>query len=179
MTLASKLRPAAALALLAALAASTVPAAAAEVPAPRTRSSTAGAPRPPAALADLAWLAGTWRGEGLGGSVEDFWAEPRAGAMPGLFRLVRDGAVVFYEILALVESEGSLELRLKHFHADLKGWEEKDQVRVFPLVARSEREWFFDSITFTRLGEDELEVVVAIQRDGKVREELFRYRRVR
>jgi hypothetical protein len=147
---------------------------------PRTRTAAPGAPRPAATLADLAWLVGTWQGKGLGGFTEDIWAEPRAGAMPGLFRVVKDGQVLFYEILTFVESEGSLELRLKHFHPDLKGWEERDQVRSFPLVAKSERELFFDHITFTRLGDDEFECVVAIRSaDGTEREEPFHYRRVR
>jgi len=149
-------------------------------PARRTRSATPGAARPAASLADVAWLVGTWQGEGLGGFTEDIWAEPRAGAMPGLFRVVKDGHVLFYEILTFVESEGSLELRLKHFHADLRGWEEKDEVRSFPLVERGERDLFFAGITFTRLGDDEFECVVAIRSgDGAAREEPFRYRRVR
>ena len=39
---------------------------------------------------DFAWLAGYWRGEGLGGVCEEIWSEPLAGSMIGLFRLVRN-----------------------------------------------------------------------------------------
>jgi hypothetical protein len=38
--------------------------------------------------------------------------------MMGMFRLVKDGKVVFYEFLTLVEHEGSLLLKLKHDRAD-------------------------------------------------------------
>jgi hypothetical protein len=130
---------------------------------------------PPATLADAAWLAGTWQGEGLGGWVEDVWGEPRAGAMPGMFRLVKDGSVVFYEILSIVEKDGSLELRLKHFNADLTGWEEKDKVLAFPLSEKSEGKLRFGGISYART-EDGLLCVVAIRgKDGVVREEPFRF----
>lgn len=128
---------------------------------------------PPATLADAAWLAGTWQGEGLGGWVEDVWGEPRAGSMPGMFRLVKDGAVVFYEILAIVEKGGSLELRLKHFGPDLVGWEEKDKVLAFPLSEKSEEKLRFGGIAYERT-EAGMRCVVSIRgKDGAVRDEPF------
>ena len=39
----------------------------------------------PATLADAAWLVGAWRGEGLGGAVQEVWGEPVAGRMVGTF----------------------------------------------------------------------------------------------
>jgi len=137
-------------------------------------------PRPEATLKDVAWLEGHWRGTGLGGQAEDLWSSPAGGAMPGIFRLVKDGAVVFYELMTLVEAEGSLELRLKHFHADLKGWEEKDKVLSFPLTKREPGKFQFGGILFERSGEHELTVTVSIrQRDGTVKDEPFRFQRVR
>jgi len=134
--------------------------------------------RPQASLRDVAWLTGRWVGTGLGGQVEDLWSTPAAGAMPGMFRLVKDGAVQFYELMTLVEVEDSLELRLKHFHADLKGWEEKDRVLTFPLSRREGNALVFGGIRFERVQDDQLHVTVSIrQRDGTVKDEVFRFRR--
>lgn len=136
------------------------------------------AARPKATLADAAWLVGDWRGTGLGAEVQDIWSVPMGGAMLGASRVVRDGKVIFYEILTIAEENGSLLLRLKHFNPDLKGWEEKDETRDFPLVRVTPDALWFDGMTFRRLGDDEIQVWVAIgAKDGTVREEEFRYRR--
>ena len=134
--------------------------------------------RPLATLEDAAWLEGDWRGTGLGADVQDIWTAPMGGAMLGASRVVRGGAVVFYEILTLVEKNGSLLLRLKHFHPDLKGWEARDETREFRLVGLSDEELWFDGMTFRRLGADSIEVWVAIgAKDGSVREEHFLFER--
>jgi predicted aldo/keto reductase-like oxidoreductase len=68
-------------------------------------------------------------------------------------------------------------MRLKHFHADLKGWEEKDEVREFALVAKEEGAMHFDGMSFHPKG-DALTVYLAIEHeDGKVTEEKFEYAR--
>lgn len=134
--------------------------------------------RPTATLADAAWLEGDWRGRGLGADVQDLWTAPMGGAMLGASRVVRDGTVVFYEILTLLEKDESLLLRLKHFHPDLKGWEERDETRDFRLLRLADDELWFDGMTFRRLDEDRLEVWVAIGgKDGSVREEQFLFER--
>src|SRR5262245_45051261 len=69
-----------------------------------------GTQAPAATIADLAWLAGHWTGEGLGGFTEEVWSPPRNGAMVGMFRLVRDDKPVFYELLTVAEEKGSLML---------------------------------------------------------------------
>src|SRR5262245_31328303 len=104
------------------------------LPDPLLREFVAGAPRRPATLRDVAWLQGDWVGTGLGGDVEESWGPPGAGAMLARFRFVKGGKPVFYELVALAEAEGSLELRVKHFSPDLVSWEEKDKAQVFPLV---------------------------------------------
>jgi hypothetical protein len=93
--------------------------------------------------------------------------------MPGMFRLVKDGAVVFYELLAIVEKGGSLELRLKHFGPDLAGWEEKDKVLAFPLSEKSEGRLRFGGIAYERT-EAGMRCVVSMRgKDGAVRDEPF------
>ena len=150
-------------------------------PTPNTRALQPGAERPQAKVEALAWIAGHWRGPGLGGTSEEVWTEPSGGAMLGMFRsLGPDGEVRFYELFTLgPDDEGSLTIRLKHFNPDMTGWEEKDEMVTFPLVALSEDAAWFDRLTFHRAGPDELHVHLAIgQPDGTAREETFRYHRI-
>ncbi len=144
-----------------------------------TLELAAGAARPPATIADVAWIAGHWRGDGLGGLNEEIWSPPLFGRMIGMYRLVKDGQLAFHELLTLMEDAGSLTLRLKHFDADLKGWEEKEEVREFKLVKLTADAAWFAGLTFRRLDAEHAEVWVAIHhRDGSVAEECFAYQRV-
>jgi hypothetical protein len=89
----------------------------------------------------------------------------------------RDG-IAFSEILSIAEIDGTLEYRLKHFNADLTGWEEKDEMARFPLVALEEGAAYFDGLTLRRDGPDGLVAAVRMERaDGTGRDLVFRYRR--
>jgi hypothetical protein len=144
----------------------------------RTFKLAAGAKPPAATLADMAWLAGHWTGEALGGVSEEIWSAPGAGAMMGMYRLIKNGKPVFYELLTIVEENGSLALRLKHFHPNLTGWEEKDKTVDFPLVALEKGAVHFEGMSFHPREDGTLVVYLAIgQKDGSVREEAFPYKR--
>lgn len=170
------IRPAAA-ALLLLFAA--LPAAAQTRPTPNTLGLEPGQAGPRATLADVAWLAGHWQGPALGGYSEEIWGAPLGGSMMGSYKLVRGDSVIFYEILALVEDDTTLVMRLKHFGADLTGWEERDEVVSFPLVRITPTEAYFEGMTIRRQGPDGLQIQLAMhQEDGSAREEEFRYRRV-
>ena len=137
-------------------------------------------PGPTATLGDMRWLVGHWKGTGLGGVSEEMWSEPAGGAMMGMYRLITKDAVTFYEFLTLVEEQGSLALKLKHFNPDLTGWEEKDRFVTFRLAKLTATEAWFGGLTFRRLGDDRLEIFLALRgRDGGVREETFVMERVR
>jgi hypothetical protein len=129
----------------------------------------------------MAWFAGRWTGTGLGGVTEETWSEPAAGAMMGMFRLVKDEKVVFYEFLTLVEHEGSLLLKLKHFNPDLTGWEEKAEFVSFRLLEVASDSVYFGGLTFRREGPDRVTVFLALKDrgTGNVREEAFPMGRVR
>jgi hypothetical protein len=164
-----------AVAVVVAVALVTIPCAAQEPSAetPHTLRLAAGAFAPAAGIGDMRWLVGHWKGTGLGGVSEEIWADPAGGVMMGMFRLVQKGAPSFYEFMHLAEENGSLVLRLKHFNADLTGWEEKDRFVTFPLVKMGRNEAFFSGLTFRRASDDRLEIYLALGQDGKVREEKF------
>lgn len=135
---------------------------------------------PAAKLSDLAWMAGSWDGPGIAGAPStESWSPAGGGQMPGHFRQLNpDGSVMFYELLALAEKDGSLVLRLKHFNADLTGWEEKATVREFPLSAVSRDRWEFSGIAYQREGRNRMTVTVLIRNADKSQETLtFRLRR--
>jgi hypothetical protein len=155
-----------------------------ESPTPNTIRLKAGAARPQATLDILAWLAGgVWRGDGLGGVTEEAWSRPAAGAMMGMFRAVRTDAdgreqVGFYEFLTFVEQEGTLALKLKHFNADLTGWEEKGSFVTFRLARVTPDTIYFDGLTFRREGRDKMTIFLALrEQSGTLREEAFHYTR--
>jgi hypothetical protein len=134
---------------------------------------------PPATLADVSWLAGHWRGEMFGGIAEALWAPPMGGSMMGSYRLIEDGAVTFYELIIIVEDNGSLIMKVKHFHPDLIGWEEKEGMHEFPLVQVTADAIFFDGLTYIKDDEDTRRVVLLVGReDGGVEEVEFTYHRV-
>lgn len=133
---------------------------------------------PRATLQDIAWIQGHWKGEAFGGIVEEIWTPPLGGSMMCAFKLVVNNEVRFYEIVTLSEENSTLMLRLKHFHKDLKGWEEKDETVDFPLVKVTPGKMFFDGFTFERISENEMNIYVIIEQEGKEREATFNYRRV-
>jgi hypothetical protein len=140
----------------------------------------AAAAGPSATLADLAWMEGSWHGEGIAGApAVEAYSAAADGAMPGHFRQLNpDGSVMFYELIAFVEAEGSLVLKLKHFNADLTGWEEKDDVRSFPLTEVGEGRWAFGGIVYERTGASTMLVSVAMRNDDGSRESLtFTFRK--
>ncbi len=132
----------------------------------------------PASIEDVAWLAGNWKGEGFGGIIEEAWAPPLGGTMMGMFRLVNDDKVNFYELMVLEESEGSLVLRVKHFTSEFEAWEEKEESIAFRLVRLGDKQAFFSGLTIHRIDEETLlTYLVMHSRDGKVSEKLLRFKK--
>ena len=111
--------------------------------------------------------------------AEEVWLPESGGAMLGTFRSLQSGQVAFYEILTLTSNaSGQLELRLKHFHPDLKGWEERDQVQVWALTRVEGEAFAFGPIVLRREGAETLVVTVTMKlEDGSRKDEVFRFRR--
>lgn len=133
--------------------------------------------RPPATLEDVTWLAGSWEGEGFGMSFEEVWNPPSAGSMIGLFKVMQGDDVAFYEILLLVEEEGSLSLKVKHFNPDFTAWEDKADYVDFRFIKAEENAIHFSGISFYRLSDDEMHGYIVMKNGDEVREEKLVYRR--
>lgn len=99
--------------------------------------------------------------------------------MVGYFRLVRDGKPVFYEILTLLEVEGSVEMRLKHVNPDMTGWEEKANFVTFKLAKHDSTGAYFGPFTIKRTGPDGWEGFLALSQNGQTREEKFVLKRAK
>lgn len=136
-----------------------------------------GASSPPANLVDYNWIAGSWKGEAFGGTIEEVWTSASGGSMMGSFKLVVDGKVGFYEHMTITQEGESIHMRLKHFHGDLKGWEEKDETVDFPLVKAEKDKLYFSGLTFEKVDEKAMNVYVVIGMENGVEEVKFSYRK--
>ncbi len=85
-------------------------------------------------IESLKWLSGSWSGIGFGAQCEEVRNLPKANSMMGMFQLIKNEKILIYEFIQIVEENGSLVLKLKHFNADFSGWEEKDKTVDFPLI---------------------------------------------
>jgi hypothetical protein len=133
--------------------------------------------RPAATLNDVSWLVGNWSGEAFGSTFEESWNPPSAGSMIGFFKLMDGDDVVFYELLLLVEEEGSLSLKVKHFNADFTAWEEKADYVTFRYVKSDDDAIHFSGISFYRIDEDTMDGYIVFRSGEEVREEKLAYRR--
>lgn len=130
---------------------------------------------PKADIMDLNWMVGRWEGEGFGGIVEENWNPAIGGTMVGSFRLVKEGAPNFYELLLIVPERESLVYKVKHFNPDMSGWEEKDESVSFPLVRLVQDTAFFEGLTIIRIG-DQLQHFLAFKdKNGKTQEARLTY----
>lgn len=79
-----------------------------------TRTAEASAPPEPrpaplqAAIAQAAWLAGTWTGAAGSNATEERWTPPSGGSMMAISRTLRNDAMNAFEFLCIVERGGGL-----------------------------------------------------------------------
>jgi hypothetical protein len=146
------------------------------------------ATQPVVSLAALTWLAGRWEGELQAGHAEEHWSEPRGGLMMGMFRLVNPaGRTVVLELETFRQIPsgdglpgGAIELRFRHFNADLEPAEEKGATPTLRLAEAGPERFVFEDaypdtprpntprrLILTRTGPDEFRVQVDSMRDGK------------
>ncbi len=135
--------------------------------------------RPPAKLADVSWLVGSWTGTAFGKQFEEVWNPPSAGSMVGFFKLYDEkNGVDFYELLLIKEVEGSLSLLVKHFDANFHSWEEKADYVDFKLVAIKANEIHFSGLSFYKNSDQDVTGYIALRmKDGTVAEHKLVYQR--
>lgn len=133
-------------------------------PAPRTAIA--------ASLPDVAWLAGGWVVEKGETYSEEWWSAPSGDSMVGAWRLSISGRARLFELLTLMEEEGRVVLRIRHFDAKGVAWEEKDRPLVLPLVEKGTRRAVFEGtegeglLRISYLGDAE-SLTVEIEKTGK------------
>jgi hypothetical protein len=136
------------------------------------RTWTDGSVSPAAKINDIRWLVGEWKGNLEGGMQQYTAFQPVGGHMPGFSRgWGQDGSIWFYEINDMVEVNGSLEFRVKHFSGDLANWEEKNEFVRHRLIQRTDRALYFDGLTIVKEGMDHFTVYVRItdgDRKGRI-----------
>ncbi|GLR16132.1 DUF6265 family protein [Portibacter lacus] len=133
---------------------------------------------PSASISSLDWIQGDWRGTAFGGNTEETWNASSGGSLMGMFKLYSDEAVYIYELMTISQEEQTLIMRIKHFNADLTGWEEKDKSVEFKLVQLKDGFAYFDGLTFEKVSEDKMNVYVVIENDDGTKEEhIFPYTR--
>lgn len=143
-----------------------------------TLSMQKGASSPKANLSQITWIEGHWKGEAFGGITEEIWSPPLGGSMMFSFKLVVDGEVNFYELGHIRQLDETLVFELKHFGADLKGWEEKEEVQTFKLVKVEENRLYFEGFTFEKVSAAEINIYGLIhQNDGTEEEVKFNYKK--
>lgn len=98
----------------------------------------AATPRPgvSSVLGDVAFMAGRWVDEEKGTLSEEVWSAPGGDSMMGMWRLSVGGTAKVFEFLTMVEEEGRVTFRLRHFDRRGVAWEEKDKPLVLPLVVK-------------------------------------------
>ena len=135
-------------------------------------------PRPAATLEDVAMLIGSWQGEAFGKTFEESWSTPSNGSMVGMFKLMDGDEISFYELLLLVEEEGSVSMKVKHFNADFTAWEDKPDYVTFEFVSADDDAVHFSGLSFYRVSDDEMVGYISMRYGDEVREEKLTYKRV-
>jgi hypothetical protein len=124
------------------------------------------------------WMVGSWRGKGLGGDCVETWSEPLAGSLVGSFLFAEGGKPIFSELFTISPLENSVTLKLKHFGADMVGWEEKEKFVEFKFVKRVGNRYHFDGLTYIDVSPTQMQAIVRMKRkDGSTSELTFEFER--
>lgn len=138
-----------------------------------------------ATLADVAFMAGHWRGGSAGDVSEEIWTGPEGDGMLGMWRYVGGGRARVFELLSIRQEAEGLMLRFRHFDGVLTAREEKDKPLAIPLVRWSAGEAVFEGtstaggllrLTYRRDGADGL--MATLEKDGE-KPQPYRFERVK
>ena len=132
-------------------------------------------PNKPFDINDYQWLAGTWTGDGFGGTSEEMWSKPSAdGTMMGVYRHHKgDGTLNFYEFMVLDKTG----LKLKHFNPDMMAWETKEDFVHFEMIDYSADKIEMKGLVFERKSDTEMEIRLKMRYGEEIKTEVFKMKR--
>lgn len=138
--------------------------------------------QPPAGtLQPLSFLSGRWIETTPDSWEEEYWSPIFANSMVGHFRVIKDGAPVFYEFWTIEVDDGKTVFKMKHFNHGLVGWEEKaDIVRLLATTGPNQVQFSKPDGSLTlryELKGDELISTLIRTKDGKKTEDVFHLHR--
>lgn len=137
-----------------------------------------GEPSPNALIESVSFMEGHWHGTAFGGLAEEIWSPAKAGSMMFVFRQIMDDKINFYEVGHIRELDNSLIFELKHFGANLHGWEEKDEVQQFRFIKVEGNRVYFDGFTFENISDNQMNIYALIgNEDGTTNEVVFNYKK--
>ena len=135
-----------------------------------------------ASVEDLAFMAGRWALKHEWGDMEEFWGPPMGDNMVSTFRCVKNGKVIFYEFMAIEQSDSIPVMKLRHFNKGSIGWEDKDKPYLMPATKIAKNEVVFESadknvrITYKRLSPLKMDCILDEKnKDGKWKQDIFNY----
>ncbi|RYU92240.1 hypothetical protein EWM62_02050 [Mucilaginibacter terrigena] len=133
-------------------------------------------------IKDLTFMAGHWTLQHKWGDMEEIWSKPMGDNIVSTFRCVKNGKVVFYEFMAIEQSDSIPVLILRHFNKGSIGWEDKDKPYLMPATSIRQNEVVFQSldknviITYKRTSEQNMDCILDEKdKDGKWTKEVFAY----
>jgi hypothetical protein len=132
---------------------------------------------PAATLEDVGWLVGDWVGTAFGQTFEEVWNPPSADSMVGLFKLIGNEGVQFYELMPLTVDDGTLSLKVKHFNPDFTAWEEKGDFVDFRLVKLEPNAIHFSGLSFYKRDDTGFDGYIVLRNASGIREEKLVYTR--
>ena len=85
-------------------------------------------------LNNLAWLVGNWRLHKEAEVLDEQWMDNQENMMLGMFRWMKNGAILVTELMQIQQVETKILLQLRHFDKTFTPWEEKESPLRFILV---------------------------------------------
>ena len=137
-------------------------------------------------LSDISFITGHWKAKTNDRTIEGHWFAPDGNNMTGVFRMMKNGQVAMYEILAYEQGEQGLVSLVKHFNPGLIALEEKEVSDRYLFVEASKGRAVFERadgmlrILYEQKSPNEFVIARGTMQQGKwVFKNLFEFSRVK
>ncbi|MHC5024669.1 MAG: DUF6265 family protein [Planctomycetota bacterium] len=115
---------------------------------PVTREGEA-RPESAGALADLAFMTGSWQGKVGDDRLVEQWSAAVGDSMMGSFQWIRPDGVWMYELMSIQQHEDHVLFQLRHFSRDFKPWEDPEHPVRMRLVETERGRAVFENVDET------------------------------